>query len=337
MIRVDELNALNGEPVFGITKFSDLTQEEMKNMKGLIRPDKDPEPHEIKLREGKSFGLGLPSMVNWVTAGMTTPIKNQGQCGACWAFAVASQIESQWAMQGNTIYEFSPQWIASCTQYPVGSGAGGCGGGWYTNAYNQIAQTVYNYGVSSTTGQYTNNGLPAAAFAPFVQSMYQGCSDMSCTYNCNNYDMKFSPAGGPYASISLVNNQPQATIFYGTAPCASGSSCGSQNSTAVVSAIAQYGPAAIIVNAASWNSYTGGVLTQTACGSYAANDMDHAVQLVGYNAQATSPYWIVRNQWDTNWGMGGYIYLQYPQNTCGLLNGVTQTQIANMQQTQDPF
>ena len=84
MIRVDELNALNGEPVFGVTKFSDLTQEEMKNMKGLIRPDKDPEPHEIKFREGKSFGLGLPSLVNWVTAGMTTPIKNQGQCGACW-------------------------------------------------------------------------------------------------------------------------------------------------------------------------------------------------------------------------------------------------------------
>ncbi len=76
MIKIDELNKLNGEPVFGITKFSDWTREEMKNMKGLRRPEKEPEPHEIKIRnELKSFGLGLPSMVNWVTAGKTTPIK----------------------------------------------------------------------------------------------------------------------------------------------------------------------------------------------------------------------------------------------------------------------
>jgi C1A family cysteine protease len=77
--------------------------------------------------------------------------------------------------------------------------------------------------------------------------------------------------------------------------------------------------------------YTGGVLTQAACGGYASFNMDHAVQLVGYNAAATSPYWIVRNSWATNWGENGYILLQYPQNTCGFANQVTQVTISNMQ------
>ena len=87
----------------------------------------------------------------------------------------------------------------------------------------------------------------------------------------------------------------------------------------------------IVVNAANWGLYTGGVLTQSACGGYNAFNMDHAVQLVGYNAGAASPYWMVRNTWATNWGQNGYIYLQYPQNTCGMANRVTQITITNSQ------
>ena len=37
--------------------------------------------------------------------------------------------------------------------------------------------------------------------------------------------------------------------------------------------------------------YTGGVLTQAACGGYASNDLDHCVQLVGYNTEdPANPY-----------------------------------------------
>ena len=43
----------------------------------------------------------LPSSVNWVEAGMTTPIKDQGSCGSCWTFATTGTVESANAIAGN--------------------------------------------------------------------------------------------------------------------------------------------------------------------------------------------------------------------------------------------
>ena len=70
-----------------------------------------------------------------------------------------------------------------------------------------------------------------------------------------------------------------------------------------------------------------GVLTSAACGAYGYDDLDHCVQLVGFNARAKKPYWIVRNSWDTQWGEQGYIYLEYSKNTCGLANEAILAQV----------
>lgn len=39
-------------------------------------------------------------------------------------------------------------------------------------------------------------------------------------------------------------------------------------------------------------------------------------------------YWVARNSWATDWGVNGYIYLQYPLNTCGLANEATYVTLA---------
>ena len=65
------------------------------------------------------------------------------------------------------------------------------------------------------------------------------------------------------------------------------------------------------------------MLRYDACsGAYA--DIDHCVQLVGYNAtDQANAYWIVRNSWSTSWGEDGYIYLSMDGNTCGVANEAT--------------
>lgn len=104
---------------------------------------------------------------------------------------------------------------------------------------------------------------------------------------------------------------------WGTDACWSGS-CNSQSESDVISAVSAYGPPAICVNAENWQYYTGGVMSDSQCGSHSARSLDHCVQLVGYK----SDYWLVRNSWNTDWGYAGYIYLARGTNTCGVLDEV---------------
>merc|ERR1739848_840254 len=100
-----------------------------------------------------------------------------------------------------------------------------------------------------------------------------------------------------------------------------GGSCDNQDLEGLAKALVTAGPISILVNAGAWDSWPLGstnVMSATKCGSYAANSLDHAVQLVGFNRAAPQPYWIVRNQWGEDWGDHGFTYLEYGENTCGL-------------------
>jgi len=57
--------------------------------------------------------------------------------------------------------------------------------------------------------------------------------------------------------------------------------------------------------------------------SQCQGQLDHCVQLVGYDMTQSTPFWSVRNSWGTDWGESGYIRLQYGQDTCGVAEEVT--------------
>jgi len=82
------------------------------------------------------------------------------------------------------------------------------------------------------------------------------------------------------------------------------------------------GPLSVCLDASSWNSYTGGVMTT--CGK----SVDHCVQAVGINTDASTPFWIVRNSWGTSWGESGYIWLKYGSNTCNIASDPTYAIVA---------
>merc|ERR1711920_862662 len=58
--------------------------------------------------------------------GVLTPIKNQGQCGSCWAFSATEQLESQYYQKYGTLKELSPQQVVSCDTTCAGCGGGSC-------------------------------------------------------------------------------------------------------------------------------------------------------------------------------------------------------------------
>lgn len=115
----------------GINEFADLTPQEFAS-KHLTYQGKE------KTSTGPSFyhsGLGLPTIVDWQKSGAVTPIKNEGQCGACWAFSTTGAVEGIWEISGNPLVSLSEQQLIDCSS-PYGNF--GCNGGFMDNSFKYV-------------------------------------------------------------------------------------------------------------------------------------------------------------------------------------------------------
>jgi predicted secreted protein len=74
--------------------------------------------------------LGLPASFNWCDQGGCTPIKNQGTCGGCWAFATVGVFEAAILIHDGATKDLSEQYLISCN-----AEGWGCNGGFFAHAY----------------------------------------------------------------------------------------------------------------------------------------------------------------------------------------------------------
>ena len=87
------------------------------------------------------------------------------------------------------------------------------------------------------------------------------------------------------------------------------------------------GTISIGVDATTWSTYTGGVMSN--CGK--GTDINHSVQAVGVDSSSSGGYWKIRNSWSPSWGEDGFIRVQYGANTCGLVTeGGSYTTVFNI-------
>jgi hypothetical protein len=123
---------VGGEAVFGITKFMDLTPEEFKAtyLSGYIARNES----NVERVDVKADGP-LGTTVDWRTKGALTAVKDQGQCGSCWAFSATEAIESYNFLAGKPLVSLSPQQINSCDKVDQG-----CNGGNTETAYQYVQQ-----------------------------------------------------------------------------------------------------------------------------------------------------------------------------------------------------
>merc|ERR1719198_1029278 len=85
----------------GLNQFSDWTHEEYKKLLGL----KPRENHGENAEELDTSNL--QDSVDWRTKGAVTPVKNQGQCGSCWAFSTTGSVEGAMFLSTGTLQSFS--------------------------------------------------------------------------------------------------------------------------------------------------------------------------------------------------------------------------------------
>jgi C1A family cysteine protease len=114
-----------------LNKFSDLTKEEFLTKHTGLR-------FQNKIRDEKVLptqNLGQAVNKNWITDGAVNPIKDQGQCGSCWAFSAIAATEAAYKISKGTLYNLSEQQLVDCS----GSfGNFGCNGGWMDYAFQYL-------------------------------------------------------------------------------------------------------------------------------------------------------------------------------------------------------
>jgi len=109
--RTEAEKKTGGTAFHGINKFSDMSKEEFKKTYlNLKVSEKKVKSHSVTIDREVDATAAL---VDW-TGVYTTPVKDQGYCGSCWAFSSAEQMESDTMRLSHFTYMLSPEQLIEC-------------------------------------------------------------------------------------------------------------------------------------------------------------------------------------------------------------------------------
>lgn len=136
-----------------------------------------PKPYNPEWENTDSEFKKLGADIDWVAKGMVSPVKNQGQCGSCWAFSAVGVLES-FALFKGQIVNLSEQQLVDCSR---SYGNQGCNGGFnykgleYVKDHGLTTAAAYPYvaktqGCKVDGGSFRISSVPSAKGCPGLQT-----------------------------------------------------------------------------------------------------------------------------------------------------------------------
>jgi len=231
----------------------------------------------------------------WPMCGGTfNNIRNQAQCGSCWAVAAASVFSDRKciASKGAVATSYSGLDTLSCCKGMCGNG---CEGGYPSRAWQWFVRT----GVV-TGGSFTNRTGCQPYFWTMNGQSYcspeatSDCPTGRCMESCQATNMDYS------------SDKRKADAAF-TVP---------QSQSEIMAHIMQDGSLEAAFDVYNdFFHYSSGVYQKSPDAQYAGG---HAVRVVGWGSENGTPYWMVANSWGTDWGMAGWFKILRGADECGI-------------------
>ncbi len=181
----------------GITKFSDLTQQEFAKI--YLNLNYDAMAVANFNPAHPSFSNAAPDSFDWRDKGLVTPVRDQGMCGSCWAFSTVANLEGLYYKLKGVAVDLSEQILVDCDTYDSA-----CNGGLMEYAFQWIKE----------------NGMETEEDYPYTG--YKG----SCKADPSKYiDMKvtgWKKLGSSTSTWSPVDEEEIKEFLYETGPLAAG-------------------------------------------------------------------------------------------------------------------
>ncbi|KAI4343672.1 hypothetical protein L6164_010993 [Bauhinia variegata] len=290
VMHVHNTNKMEKPYKLKLNKFADMTNHEFRSTYASSKVN-----HHRMFR-GTPRGNGtfmyknvqsVPPSVDWRQKGAVTGVKDQGQCGSCWAFSTVVAVEGINQIKTQKLISLSEQELVDCdTQVNEG-----CNGGLMDYAFEFIKQ---------------KGGITTESYYPYTAG--DGTCDVSKVHTilCSilfYFKFKSIDSYGKLRCkkpLTLQQKKPAVSIDgHENVPA--------NNEDALLKAVANQ-PVSVAIDAggSDFQFYSEGVFTG-GCGT----DLDHGVAVVGYGTTIDgTKYWIVKNSWGTEWGEKGYIRMQ---------------------------
>jgi hypothetical protein len=249
--------------------------------KASLAQKNDKETELIQMKAEQFTGTASCSR-NWHNNGA---VRNQGGCGQCWTFGTAEQLRTSMIEQhGQDPGKLSTQFLTNCMRKTSCSGGvDGCCGGDPASAVRWIRQqggipTQATYGNVFTSDSSLPEFMQRKTKRRLLQTGPVSHSGQGITYAGNNPTHSYSCKT---VAKAVMPSDPQRMT----------------SETEMQTHVCNTGTLMIAVDASRWQTYNGGVMAASSCGT----SLDHAVLLTGVSQEHNA--WVVRNSWGDGWGV----------------------------------